>query len=148
MTLWKALEKIPHLKSDGKFKLPCFNPLVIGFYYGVNNSTLHYEFTLGAWSIMVPTKTQVWTSNNHFAKMVMSGKDPNAVYKKSPPRHNNHCLIFIGISGCLSGPWKFWMNLYNNILNMLWNNLINNWNELIENGIFESIFTTNFFFTN
>lgn len=65
MTLWKALEKIPHLKSDEKFKLPCFNPLVIGFYYGVNNSTLDYEFTLGAWSIMVPTKTQVWTSNNH-----------------------------------------------------------------------------------
>jgi hypothetical protein len=78
------LEKIPHLKSDGKFKLPCLTPLVIGFYYGVNNSTLDYEFTLGVWSIMVPTKIQVWTSNNHLRRWVMSGKDPNGVYKNHP----------------------------------------------------------------
>jgi hypothetical protein len=73
--------------------------------------------------------------------MVMSDNDPNRVYKK--PTQD---IILISISGYLSWSWKFWMNLYNNTLNMLWNNLIKNWNELIENGIFQSIFTTNAFF--
>jgi len=36
----------------------------------------------------------------------------------------NHYLIFIVINGYLSWHWSFWMNLYNNIPNVLWEHVV------------------------